>query len=348
MNRLKDAQDTFTFDDFVLVPKFSTIRSRKEPDISFKNEKYSQAVPIISSPMNTISEENMVMAMNNVGANAVIHRYMDINTQIEKSKHLMEKGYSDFFVAIGASGDYWERAQKLYEIGIKRFCVDVANGHSQICVDAVKKLKDHLSGILIMAGNVCSLDGTLILAEAGTDLMRVGIGCGAMCTTRLVTGHGVPQLSTLEECSKAKETYNNLIIIADGGIKRSGDIVKALAIGADLIMLGSLLSGTVETPGNVIEENGKRYKYYAGMASEFARSGWFETSKTSWVPEGVSTKVSYMGKSAETVVDELMGGLKVGLSYSDAKNIQELRNNAQWRRITSFGYLEGTPHGKKD
>jgi IMP dehydrogenase len=348
MGKLSDAGLAYTFDDFVLVPNLSTLKSRKEPSVVFSNSVYAQALPIFASPMGTVTEEEMIALMLDVGANAVLHRYLSIPDQVTKCKLLIETGYKDFFAAVGASGDYLERAQELYKAGIRRICVDVANGHSQACVDAVRELKRSLTGLTIMAGDVCSLDGTERLADAGADLIRVGIGCGSMCTTRLVTGHGVPQLSALEDCARAKAKYPNVALISDGGIKRSGDIVKALAIGADFVMIGSLLSGTAETPGNIIEEGGRRYKYYAGMASELGRSGWFEASKTSWVPEGVSTKVPYMGKSARSVIEELVGGLRVGMSYSDAHTVQELREKAQWKRVTSFGYVEGTPHGKRE
>lgn len=348
MGKLSEARPAYTFDDFVLVPNFSTIKSRKEPNVAYCSETYSQALPIFASPMNTVTEQEMVAAMMDMGANAVLHRYLSIEDQINKCQALLEQGYNDFFVALGASGDCFDRAQKLYDIGIRRFCVDVANGHSQVCVDAVKRLKRVYPGSIIMAGDVCSLDGTIRLAESGADLIRVGIGCGSVCVTRLVTGHGVPQLSALEECVEVKKNFPNVMLISDGGIKKSGDIVKALAIGSDFVMIGSLLAGTIEAPGNIIEENGKRYKYYAGMASEMGRSGWFETSKTSYVPEGVSTKISYMGKSAKNVIEELIGGLRVGMSYSNAHTIVELREKAQWRQVTSFGFIEGTPHGKRD
>ena len=728
MSKLDQAPEAYTFDDFVLVPQFSTLKSRKEPDVSYNAPRYSQPLPVFSSPMNTITETSMVRAMLELGAGAVIHRYLSIPQQTGLCRDL---GPGEYFVAVGATGDYLERAVELSGCGVNRFCVDVANGHSQVCVDAVRTLKQRFPGCLVMSGDVCTYEGVVALAQAGTDLVRVGIGCGcfaagtrvlmadgtykdiqdikihdqvitqsgkstqvvgvqysglrevikyktnhfytesyatpdhkhfvgdysstkdiqkcvmrevldqndafgntkfkwkrldetnnccmllprevcfdqmpdnfevkltdfvlarrgmdgfkdmdtvltpnydlgyifgtflgdgcsqytrcrrksgnmnvsastfwyfgkdeqdvvdklskalkdtfdvnvkiksrdnminvvcrnnfisrmfqefgkrdhkhlplrywcknevfvsglydglidsdgsccldgrvafnntskelmeqfmilsylkngyfpsmksgvasvgglkganltgcktpyvartvkhkewcltknyqinrinsqeqiglilptydiqvedesssfiannsivhnSMCSTRLVTGHGVPQLSALEDCARAKDLYPDVALIADGGIKRSGDVVKALAIGADFVMLGSLLSGTLETPGNIIEEQGKRYKYYAGMASELGRSSWFEANKTSFVPEGVSTKVPYTAKSAKDVVEELMGGLRVGMSYSDAHNLAELRSKAQWRRITSFGWVEGTPHGKKD
>jgi IMP dehydrogenase len=198
-----------------------------------------------------------------------------------------------------------------------------------------------------MAGNVVNWEGARIIAKHGATLIRVGVGSGAVCTTRLVTGHGLPQLSAIESCAEIKDDFPDVAIIADGGIRNSGDIVKALAIGADLVMIGSLLAGTIESPGEVIEEDGRLFKHYQGMASANARAGWFDQSKTASPVEGISTKVPYLNKSAVSVVNELCQSVKVGLSYSGAKDIQELRIKAHWRRVTAAGYIEGTPHGKR-
>jgi IMP dehydrogenase len=169
-----------------------------------------------------------------------------------------------------------------------------------------------------------------------------------MCTTRIVTGHGIPQLTALEDCAKIRKCgFEDVALIADGGIRNSGDLVKSLAIGADAVILGSLLAGTKETPGEFIEEGGRLYKYYAGMASEHGRASWFDRGKTSFIPEGVSTKVPFEGKAAYKVIENLIGGLRSGMSYANATSIQELRENAIWMRVTAAGYQEGTPHGKR-
>jgi IMP dehydrogenase len=202
----------------------------------------------------------------------------------------------------------------------------------------------------IMSGNVCSYNGAFRLADSGVDSIRVGVGSGAMCITRQVTGHGVPQLSAIEECAAIKDLsgkcFPDVAIISDGGIRKSGDIVKSLAIGADAVMVGSLLAGTTETPGEYIEEEGRLFKYYSGMASSEAREKWFDKSKVGLPIEGVSKKVPYLGRSAKRIVNDLCQSVKVGLSYSGAKNIQELREKAMWRKVTNAGYIEGTPHGK--
>jgi len=197
-----------------------------------------------------------------------------------------------------------------------------------------------------MAGNVCTYDGAMRLAKAGANLLRVGVGPGAVCKTRMVTGHGVPQLSALEECVSIQKFYD-VTIIADGGIRSSGDIVKALAIGADTVMLGSLLAGTSDTPGETHKnpETGMLYKYYHGMASTEGRASWYDRAKTSYVPEGESIKVPYKGDTNK-IIDELMGGLRSGMSYSGAGNLKELWKNACWMRVTPSGWREGTPHGK--
>lgn len=350
MSKLSEAKEAYTFDDFVLVPNYSDIKSRKIPETNFVNSKYAQRLPIIASPMNTITEEAMIDAMLNIGAQAVLHRYLSIENQIEKCK-LVDKTYfvngkAEFFVAIGATGDYFERAQALFEIGINKFCIDVANGYSQTCVDAIKKIKNSFD-CLLMAGNVCDYDAALKLAQEGADLIRVGIGPSSVCSTRVITGHGIPQLSAIEECAKVKDIFPNIIIVADGGIRGSGDLVKAIAIGADLCMLGTLLSATNETPGEVFLENGKNYKMFNGMASLEGRNSWFGSEKSSFVPEGVSSKSEYKNKSVKDVVEELISGLKVGMSYAGAYTLNQLKQKAQWRKITLSGAVEGTPYAKK-
>lgn len=353
MSKLKDASYAFTFDDFFLAPVHSNIRSRKDPDVSVKLPGLQLDVPIISSPMNTITEEEMVKCMRGVGAGAILHRYLSIEEQVQKCKNLQSTCAADnleatYFVAIGATGDFLERAQELIKVGVYNFCIDVANGHNQNCIDAVRVIRAQIPQAKIMAGNVCSFEGALALAESGATSIRVGIGPGSMCTTRMVTGHGVPQLSALEDCARIRQMgFEDVALLSDGGIRSSGDIVKALAIGADAVILGGLLAGTKETPGEIIEEGGRLYKYYAGMASEQGRSSWFDRSKTSFIPEGVSTKVHFEGKAAYKVVETLVGGLRSGMSYAGAYNIKELRENAVWVRVTPAGYLEGTPHGKQ-
>lgn len=603
MSKLQDAKTAYTFDDFVLVPVYSEIRSRKDPNIStnIKDKQYS--IPIVSAPMNTVTEEQMLFAMASMGGIGVLHRYMTTDQQIniynkvikDLEKLCVEDPQKNIYVSVGAgTSDVSEdRVNKLVDAGVRNFCVDVANGHSVHCVDALKNIKNRLPESNVMAGNVCSFDGAYKLAENGAGSIRCGIGpgcfragtrvlmangsyknienirsgdrvincdgeakeviwsgvtgrkktykhkgslfylstyctkdhkylvnsgnqvvwkqisdvsqedsilmpkkinfeikntffekvgitptheigyiigfmlangmvdkimnnfkcklhlnrctfaasnvteillhdnrdylCGlfwgmknsnillnnvsrevvelyevlkymvddkneletnkyiygnicdsssdpiecdvydiqvdcpthsfiannaivhnSMCTTRMVTGHGVPQLSAIEECCEIKEKFPDVAIIADGGIKKSADIIKALAIGADFVMIGALLAGTTETPGDYIEENGVVYKYYHGMASLEGRKSWFDCSRLGLPSEGVSKKIQYLGRSAKEVVEGLCQSLRVGLSYAGSNNLQELRKNAQWRKVTSSGYVEGTPHGKNN
>ena len=357
-SKLMEAEFAYTFDDFTLVPQMSEIRSRKDPETSITPPGFNRSlsVPIIASPMNTITEKEMISAMCEVGASAILHRYMSFKDQVKICKELSsikhcwdEDGKSMFWVAIGASGDFLERAGKLSkQYKVNKICIDVANGHSTSCIEAVKKVKKLVGDKAhIMAGNVCSYDGALNLAAAGANSIRVGVGTGSICSTRVVTGHGVPQLTALEECRKIKQIYPEVLIIADGGFRHAGDMVKAHAIGSDLSITGSLLAGTPETPGEIIEENGKIFKMYAGMSSEMGRESWFGHEKSNYVPEGVSFKVPYIEESVQTIVKQLNGGIKVGMSYAGAQNMEELRQKAVWKRITNAGHIEGTPHGKR-
>ena len=357
--KLREAKEAYTFDDFMLVPQYSEVPSRKAPDVSTKIGNLQLKSPIISAPMNTVTEYKMLRAMESVGGVGVLHRYMTISNQVA---HVLEANVNNYFVAIGAVGDYLERAQKLHDgTGAINFCIDVANGHSKLCIEAVVALKQKIANANVMAGNVCSYQGALMLADVGTDIIRCGVGGGSVCKTRIVTGHGVPQLTALEECVRIREIgFDEVSFVADGGIRNSGDIVKALAVGCDAVMIGGLLAGTDETPGDVINgrfviENytGKahwtpNYKKYAGMASEEGRkfNGWFTEDDSSFVPEGEATEIPCKGP-AQKILDNLVGGLKVGMSYSGAMSIKELQENAEWRKVTNAGYHEGTPHGVK-
>jgi len=391
MSKLKNAPTAYTFDDFFLAPNYSEIPSRKYPDTSTQLGDIPLTIPIVASPMNTVTETDMAVTMAKLGGAAVIHRYMTIDMQIIQATAAIAQvrataGLSDpgplqarVFAAVGANGDSLERVDALWAAGVTSFCVDVANGHSVHCVEAVRKIRERCPEAHIMAGNVCTYDGAFRLAEAGANSIRVGIGPGSMCTTRIVTGHGVPQLSAIEDCALIKHpdplalgaimqmknmnaearergwkehevpelraVFPQVALIADGGIRSSGDIVKALAIGADAVMLGGLLAGTSDTPGETHTQDGQLYKYYHGMASEKGRSGYFDRNKTAFVPEGESTRVAYKG-ATDKIVQGLVASLQVGMSYAGGDNIAALRQKAQWRRVTGAGAHEGTPHGK--
>jgi IMP dehydrogenase len=230
------------------------------------------------------------------------------------------------------------------EEGVLAVNIDIAHGHSQHMVDMIKRLTKE--GVNVIAGNVATYHGAKRLADAGAQVIKVGIGPGSLCTTRIVTGHGVPQLSAIEDVSRLALEYS-VSIIADGGIRNAGDCVKALAFGADMIMIGSLFAGTKESPGKPVQltnEQGKYYwaKEYRGMASRAARNSVTETD-SSYTPEGESTFVRLKGP-VKDIVDQLVGGMRSGLSYSGAHTLKQLRHTAEYVTITGNGMAESKPH----
>jgi IMP dehydrogenase len=240
--------------------------------------------------------------------------------------------------AIGVTGDYQERAAELVKAGANVLCVDVAHGHHSMMRDALKYIKEtHGSDVHVMAGNVATGEGGIDLANWGADSIRVGIGGGSICSTRLVSGHGMPTFQSIMECVN----YGCPVpIIADGGMKTSGDIVKALAAGADFVMLGSMLAGTDQSPGQIFDNGKKKYKVYRGMASSEAQVNW--RGKTS-TPEGISTTIPYKG-DVNSVLADLRGGIQSGMSYSGARTIKELQARAQFIKQTSAGQAESFTH----
>ena len=261
-----------------------------------------------------------------------------------------EKGRLLVGAAVGAAGDFWDRAQALEDAGANMIVVDTAHGHSKRVLEAVAKIKKGLPGVDVVAGNVASAAGAKALIEAGADAVKVGIGPGSICTTRIVSGFGVPQISAIMECS-AVCTQAGVPLIADGGIKYSGDIVKALAAGASSVMIGSLFAGTEESPGETILYQGRTYKSYRGMGSLGAmqrgsrdRYGQEKENQTSkLVPEGIEGRVPFKGQ-LELVVNQLVGGLRSGMGYCGAKTLSELQTRAKFVAITPAGLKESHVH----
>ena len=330
-----------SYDDVLLVPKYSDIRSRSEVDISTDlGNGLSINLPIISSPMDTISETPMAIAMSSQGGISIIHRYNTVQEQarlVEESTR--RDGSLKVGAAVGVTGDYVQRAMTVYRKGASFICVDVAHGHHILMKEALSELRSALGkDVHIMAGNVATIEGVNDLSDWGADSVRCNIGGGSICSTRIQTGHGLPGLQTILDCAR---TDRDVSIIADGGIRNSGDIVKALAAGADAVMCGSLLSGTNETPGKVIEEHdGTRWKVYRGMASKEAQIGW--RGKYSSF-EGVSSRVPYRG-SVRSILTDIETGIRSGLSYSGSRNIKELQLNATFIMQTSAGMSESSTH----
>ena len=346
-------RDSLSYDDVLLVPQYSTIRSRADVNTAVDLGKgFKLTLPLLSSPMDTITEAPMAVAMANAGGGAVIHRYNSIDEQSQKIRtavaiatraRIHENPSNEeappIGAAIGVYGDYIERAIAAKEAGATFLCIDVAHGHHILMKDALGMLKHTLGeGLHLMAGNVATLKGVNHLSDWGADSVRCNIGGGSICSTRVQTGHGVPGLQTIMDCA---QTDRNVKIIADGGIKNSGDLVKALAAGADAVMCGSLLAGTDETPGKILEDSqGFRWKVYRGMASKEAQIEWRGRYASD---EGVSSQVPYRG-SVKKILEDLETGIRSGFSYSGAHTLRELHAHARFIRQTSSGIKESDTH----
>ena len=329
---------TYSYDDVLLIPQFSDIRSRSEIDISANLGKGIELqLPIFASPMDTVSEGEMASALTTHGGCAIIHRYNTIREQMAEINKVPSPRIIG--AAIGISGDYLERASALVDCGADFLCVDVAHGHHIMMREALHELRNLFGDDYhIMAGNVATLQGINDLADWGADSVRCNIGGGSICSTRIQTGHGLPGWQTIVECSM---TDRDVKVIADGGIKNSGDIVKALAAGADAVMVGSLLAGTTETPGDIImDAKGSRWKTYRGMASKEAQVEW--RGKYSSF-EGVATRVPCRGPVG-TILEDLEKGIRSGFSYTGARNLRELQARAQFVEQTTSGLSESRTH----
>ena len=334
-------KNTLSYDDVLLVPQYSDIKSRSEVSlVSDLGNNLKLDMPIFSSPMDTISESSMAISMSEYGGAAIIHRYNTVQEQVKMVglAHSISR-ISNIGAAVGISDEFLLRAKMLKQAGANFICVDVAHGHHILMKEALRDLRTELGpDFHIMAGNVATLQGVNDLSDWGADSVRCNIGGGSICSTRIQTGHGLPGLETIFECAK---TDRDVAIIADGGIKNSGDMVKALAAGADAVMCGSVFSGTDETPGKVIEEgDGTRWKNYRGMASKEAQVSWRGRYSSH---EGVSTRVPYRG-SVSKLLEDIERGLRSGLSYSGARNVAELQSKAEFVIQTSAGLGESKTH----
>ena len=337
-------KSALTYDDVLLVPQYSNIESRKEVKIGNNlDDEIYLSLPIISAPMDTVTEDEMSCAIYNSGGLGVIHRYNTIKEQSEMVKKVKEK--SLFFgevitaAAVGVTGDFEERACALYDAGAEVICIDVAHGHHILVKNALEKLRSIFGyNIHIMAGNVATRKGFEDLSDWGADSVRCNVGGGSICSTRIQTGHGIPGLQTIMDCAISDRSAK---VIADGGIRSSGDIVKALAAGADFVMLGSMLAGTKESPGYILQEkDGSKHKKYRGMASKDAQMDWRGKYSSN---EGISTRIPYKG-TVISVLKDLENGITSGFSYSGAKDIIDFQTRAKFVKQTSAGLVESKTH----
>lgn len=331
-----------TFDDVILVPGYNGIRSRQDVSTTVTVANHEFRLPVVSSNMDTITGRLMADTITDLGGMAILHRFMSIETNVELFKKLKNPKQTGFSIGVGEES--MQRAEALIAAGAEIVCVDIAHGHSKEVNRTIRQLRERWgSNIMIIAGNVATYAGADYLAAAGADAIKVGIGSGSVCTTRIKTGFGVPQLTALQECRKVDRC-----LIADGGIRTPGDAVKALAAGADFVMLGGMLAGTDETPGDFvikkdIQGRDLKVKSFRGMASREAQED-FMGGMADWkTAEGVAIEVTSKGPVRDVILD-VMGGIRSGMTYCGADTIKSLQRKAQFMEITSAGFAEGTPH----
>jgi len=337
----------YSYDDVLIVPKYNKVVSRK--DVCFKTKvtkKYFIEIPILVANMDTICESKMAIAVGKLGGLGVIHRFLTVEEQVKE----VEKVKKENLICAAAVGikDYEERVKKLSEAKVNILVLDVAHGHSKRTGRVLDLIKQNYPHLDVMAGNIATKDSAKYFLSKGADAIKVGIGAGSVCTTRIMTGTGIPQITAIMDCYE--ETQGRIPICADGGIKTPGDVVKSIGAGADTIMIGNIFAGTMETPGEIIEKNGKKYKLYRGMASYDATLKKLEIDgrKHDEVVsiEGEKTYVPFKGP-IELIIKKFLGGLASGMTYVGAKNIEELKGKADFIEISQAGYQESIAHGVK-
>ena len=362
----KFAKKGLTFDDVLLIPAESHVLPNEVKLDTKLAPNLQLHIPLISAGMDTVTEGNMAIAMAENGGLGVIHKNLSIEVQVEEVKKAKGKtvdpnlphpavddqGRLLAAAAVGVTSDTFERAESLLEAGADAIVIDTAHGHSAGVLRKIKEIREHFPNATLIAGNVATGEGTAALFDAGVDVVKVGIGPGSICTTRIVAGVGVPQITAIYDAASVAQKHGKKII-ADGCIKYSGDVVKALAAGGNAVMLGSMFSGTTEAPGTIFTNEGKQFKSYRGMGSVGAMSqqhgssdryfqgGVNEANKL--VPEGVEALVPYKG-DVSNIIYQIDGGLRAGMGYVGAGTIEELIENSQFVQITNAGLRESHPH----
>ena len=342
-------KEALTFDDVLLVPRYSSVlpaETNLHVDLGY-NLKLK--IPFLSSAMDTVTESQMAIAIAKKGGLGIVHRNLSI---IEQSKEVKKVKNKNLLVgaAVGTGKEDLLRTKSLLDSGVDLIVVDTAHGHSNKVVEILSKIKKINSKKPICVGNIATAEAALKLYNEGADILKVGIGPGSICTTRMIAGIGVPQITAVLEVKKSMKN-KKIKIISDGGIKFSGDIVKGIAAGADAIMMGSIFAGTAESPGEKFKYKNKLYKSYRGMGSIGAMSAgssnrYFQKNhkdKSKFVPEGVEARVIYKG-TVDKILYQLQGGLKSSMGYIGSKNISEIQKKAKFIKITKAGFYESMVH----
>lgn len=342
-NEIIERSRGLTFDDVLLMPCHSEMNSRRAPNLETKVTKnFSLKTPIIAANMDTVTEYQMAIKMAQLGGLGILHRFMTPEEQVRQVK-LMREAIKPLGLpvaaSIGVKEDGMNRADLLVDAGVDILTIDIAHGDSIMMFETLDYVKKKFPKIDVIAGNTATPEGVRGLIEHGADAVKVGIGPGSMCTTRIITGCGVPQLTAVAMCVMEARKFG-VPVIADGGIKTSGDIVKAFAAGAQTVMLGSMLSGCLETPGEI--EGGR--KRYRGMASKDAQVSWRGELPQGMAAEGEARWVNCKG-SVENIVHELSGGVRSGMTYLNANSLADINKNARFIEMNASGMMESKPHG---
>ncbi|GJM60031.1 MULTISPECIES: guanosine monophosphate reductase [Persicobacter] len=337
----------YSFDDVLIVPKYNTIKSRR--DVSFRTrvtKNHSIDIPILIANMDTVCEADMCIAVGKLGGLGVLHRFLTIEEQSSEVMKIKAEGLL-CAAALGIK-DYEERLASLAAAGVDIIVLDIAHGHSEMAKDTLLFIKKEYPNIDVMVGNIATAAAALDFMEWGADGLKVGIGPGSMCTTRVMTGCGVPQLSAIDNVFQA--VAGKVPICGDGGIKVPGDVVKAIGAGSDTVMVGSIVSGTDETPGEVVSMDGKKYKTYRGMASFDAAIQKLKKDNVKSMEvvsvEGEKTLVDYKGP-VEPIIKKYLGGLASGMTYNGSKTIGEMKGQVEFVEISTQGMKESIAHGVK-
>ena len=346
---METIKEALTFDDVLLLPQYSSIIPAKTNINVNLSDNISLKVPFISSAMDTVTESKMAIAMAKNGGIGVIHRNLNIKKQCEEIKKVKKNRHS-VGAAVGTSETELARAKSLIDSGTDLIVIDTAHGHSSNVLKMLNKIKKFSEKTSVCVGNIATGEAAKLLYNSGADILKVGIGPGSICTTRMVAGIGVPQITAL---INVKKTMNKkkVKIISDGGIKFSGDIIKAIAAGADAIMMGSIFAGTEESPGKKFKLKNKTYKLYRGMGSIGAMSSgsserYFQKNfkdKSKFVPEGVESRVLYKGEISK-IIYQLQGGLRSSMGYIGAQKLNEVTKKSKFIKITKAGFYESMVH----
>ncbi len=346
---MEPIKEALTFDDVLLLPQYSSILpANTNINVNLSNT-INLKLPFISSAMDTVTESKMAIAMAKSGGIGVIHRNLEIKKQCDEIKKV-KKIRLKVGAAIGTSQKELTRAKNLIDSGVDMIVIDTAHGHSRNVIKVLNKIKKFSKKITICVGNIATGEAAKLLYNSGADVLKVGIGPGSICTTRMVAGIGVPQITALLNVKKAMNK-KNVKIISDGGIKFSGDIIKAIAAGADAIMMGSIFAGTEESPGKKFKFKNKIYKVYRGMGSIGAMSSgsserYFQKNykdKSKFVPEGVESRVIFKGEVSK-IIYQLQGGLRSSMGYIGAQKLDEVSKKSKFIKITKAGFYESMVH----